>query len=55
MGFPVYRSVFCKICEDEPNLDIYNHLIIWKYDKRNPIFNTIKGGQEMCGRKCLRN
>ena len=33
----------------------YNHLIICKYGKRNPIFNTIKGGQEMCGKKFLRN
>ena len=22
MGFPVYRHVFCKNCEDKPNLDI---------------------------------
>ena len=33
----------------------YNLLIICKYGKRNPIFNTIKDGQEMCGRKFLRN
>ena len=32
-----------------------NYLIICKYGKRNPIFNTIKGGQEICGRKILRN
>ena len=33
----------------------YNHLIICKYGKQTPIFNNIKGGQEMCGRKFLRN
>ena len=32
-----------------------NHLIICKYGKQYPIFNTIKGGQEMCVTKFLRN
>ena len=44
MGFPVYRHVFSKICEDKPSLDIYNHLLIFEFGKQNlnPIFNTIK-------------
>ena len=52
MDFPVhmYRRVFCKIRDDKTSLYI-NHLIICKYGKRNPIFNTIKGGQKMCGIK----
>ena len=40
MGFPVYRSVFCNICEDKS--EHINHLIICNSGKQNPIFKTIK-------------
>ena len=31
MGFPVHRHVLSKICEDKPNMEIFNHLIICKF------------------------
>ena len=53
MAFPCIAACFAKFVKI--NLTwTYNHLIICKFDKRNPIFNTIKGGQEMCDRKFLR-
>ena len=35
MRFPVYRLVFCKICD-------WTHNHLRKYGKQNLIFNTIK-------------
>ena len=50
--FPCIAACFAKFVKI--NLTwTYIHLIICKYGKRNPIFNT--SGQEICGRKLLRN
>ena len=52
--FPCIAACFSKFVRISLTWT-YNHLIICKYGKRNPIFSTIKDEQEMCGRKFLRN